>query len=152
LRKKRAIASTASPREVSHAPVVEAREEILDHPRLLSPDVGDQSLSEPQAQGEVSEQVLERGRGSASDIGCEEPGPSSSSQPPVVQKRRAWGPYNETVIPAVDPARHRKFVNKLLARNDERATEEELRYGKPPSGKPTYTPLELQVVELKERY
>ena len=152
MRKKRAIASTASPRAVSHAPVVEAREEILDHPGLLSPDVGDQSLSEPQAQGEVSEQVLERGRGSASDIGCEEPGPSSSSQPPVVQKRRAWGPYNETVIPAVDPARHRKFVNKLLARNDERATEEELRYGKPPSGKPTYTPLELQVVELKERY
>lgn len=152
MRKKRAIANAVVPPAVSHSPEVEAREEILDHPRVLSPGVEDQSFTGRQAQGEVNEQVLESGRGSASDIGSEEPGPSSSSQPPVIQKRRAWGPYNETVIPAVDPARHRKFVNKLLARNDERATEEELRYGKPPSGKPAYTPLELQVVELKERY
>ncbi|KAG0589041.1 hypothetical protein KC19_2G287300 [Ceratodon purpureus] len=152
LRKKRAIRNTVIPPTVSDSPEVEACEEILDHPRVLSRDVEDQSLSEPQAQGEVHEQLSERGRGSASDVASEEPGPSSSSQPPVVQKRRAWGPYNETVIPAVDPARHRKFVSKLLARNDESATEEELRYGKPPAGKPTYTPLELQVVELKERY
>lgn len=124
LRKKRAITNTSG-------------EESVDHPRLLCPEVEVQNASEPEPQGEeVDEQA----------------GPSSSDQPPVIQKRRAWGPYKETVIPAIDPARHRKFVNKLLARNDERATEEELRYGKPPSGKLTYTPLELQVVELKERY
>lgn len=152
LRKKRAITNNLITPAVSDSPEFEAREEILDQPRLLSSDVEDQNSSDPQAQDEVNEQVLEGGRGSVSDIGCEEPGPSSSSQPLVIQKRRGWGPYKETVIPAVDPARHRKFVNKLLARNDEKATEEELRYGKPPSGKPTYTPLELQVVELKERY
>ena len=152
MRKKRSIKNTVIPRAVPHSSGVEGREEILDHPRLLSPDVENSSLFESQPEGEVNEQVLETERRSASNIDCEEPGPSSSSQPPVIQKRRPWGPYKETVIPAVDPARHRKFVNKLLTRNDEKTTEEELRYGKPPSGKPTYTPLEHQVVELKERY
>lgn len=82
---------------------------------------------------------------------AEQSAPSSSDQPPVIHKRRPWGPYNAE-LPAFDPARHKRYVNTLLARDNDRATEEEARYGKPPTGKLTYTPLELQVVELKERY
>jgi len=85
-----------APIAISSSPEVE---ESLDYPRPLCPAVEDENLSEPEPQGDLDEQA----------------DPSSCDQPPVTQERRAWVPYKETVIPAIDPARHRKFVDKLLA-------------------------------------
>ncbi|KAJ7547890.1 hypothetical protein O6H91_08G108400 [Diphasiastrum complanatum] len=55
-------------------------------------------------------------------------------------------------IPASDTSRHKKFVEKLLARTDDTGVLQESWYGERPSGNEKHTPLEQQVVALKARY
>lgn len=62
-----------------------------------------------------------------------------------------WKSKESFEIPASDPARHKKFVEKLLTSTD---PEGPLQASKPSkvSSKEQYTPLEQQVVELKAKY
>lgn len=59
---------------------------------------------------------------------------------------------NAIGFPAFDQSLHKKFVDKLLAKTDKSGELQESTYGRPPSGKEKYTPLEEQVVELKAKY
>ncbi|GLJ42692.1 hypothetical protein SUGI_0885110 [Cryptomeria japonica] len=64
----------------------------------------------------------------------------------------SFEPKKTIGIPAFDASLHKKFVEKLLIRVEENGSLEESTYGRPPTGKEKYTPLEEQVIELKAKY
>lgn len=164
LRKKRATMKELLPVEVSHVSKDGTEKEVtaahekaqvfsnLEDPKLLELQYGQSKLISE------SERILESADNSEENRSpCEnmedEPGPSSSSYHfPVKHRGKSHEVHNKMKFPAINPARHKQFVDKLLLRSDERGAIGEAWHGNPPSGKVTYTPLELQVVELKERY
>ncbi|KAL3700235.1 hypothetical protein R1sor_018257 [Riccia sorocarpa] len=83
--------------------------------------------------------------------------PRAGDSVPSVQRRRkgrsAIRDIKPEDFPASDPAKHKKFVEKLLVRTDARGELEESGYREShPKGQEKYTPLEMQVVELKAKY
>lgn len=164
LRKKRATMKELLPVEVSQVSKGETEKEVtaahkkaqifsnLENPKLLELQYGQSKIVSE------SERILESADNSEENRSpCEnmkdEPGPSSSSYHfPVKHRGKSQEVHDNMKFPAINPARHKQFVDKLLLRSDERGAIGEAWHGNPPSGKVTYTPLELQVVELKERY
>ncbi|BBM97575.1 DNA mismatch repair protein MSH3 [Marchantia polymorpha subsp. ruderalis] len=76
------------------------------------------------------------------------------SLPSLKRRRKGSSSDVKTVqqIPPSNPVMHRRFVEKLLARADSSGDVKESWYGSPPTGKEKYTPLEVQVAELKAKY
>ena len=169
LRKKRTLAKNALPVQVSHHSGWESLNEIetgskeieTDRipytPELVHPESVDNHIKDENVDGEgfkelVFESDVSEGENeSRHESTRKELKANAPSQPPEIQKRRPWQRHEEVMFPAIDATRHEKFVDKLLARSDERGAVQEAWYGKPPTGKVTYTPLEQQVVELKAR-
>lgn len=169
LRKKRALTKNALPVQVSHHAGRESldaietgskeieSERIPCTPELVCPESVDNHVKDENVDGEgfkelVHESNISEGENESRHESIrEELNAVGPSQPPEIQKRRPWQRHEEVMFPALDATRHEKFVDKLLARSDERGDVQEAWYGKPPTGKVTYTPLEQQVVELKAR-
>ncbi|XP_022140857.1 DNA mismatch repair protein MSH3 isoform X2 [Momordica charantia] len=78
---------------------------------------------------------------------------ASQSTPPKSSKRPKLSPHTQNpVSPLPNPSLHKRFLQKFLEPTENTLQPSNPNPKPPPGGDPKYTPLELQVVELKKRH